>query len=114
MGDAVIRDLVVRVRKNIRTVDVFARYGGEEFALILPETDRGGAEVLAQRIRSAINAKPFEFASNTIFYTISMGITVYKSDHQIKKDLLIDQADAAMYAAKRGGKNRISVSAASL
>jgi two-component system cell cycle response regulator len=114
VGDAVIRDLVVRVRKNIRTVDVFARYGGEEFALILPETDRVGAEVLAQRIRSAINAKPFEYVSNTIFYTVSMGITVYKSEHKIKKDLLIDQADAAMYAAKRGGKNRISVSAASL
>jgi diguanylate cyclase (GGDEF)-like protein len=114
VGDAVIRDLVDRVRKNIRTIDVFARYGGEEFALILPETDRVGAEVLAQRIQSAITAKPFEYASNTIFYTVSMGITVHKSGRQTKKDLLIDQADAAMYAAKRGGKNRISVSATSL
>jgi diguanylate cyclase (GGDEF)-like protein len=84
------------------------------FGLFVPVTVRVGGVVLAQRIRSAINAKPFEYVSNTIFYTVSMGITVYKSEHKIKKDLLIDQADAAMYAAKRGGKNRISVSATSL
>jgi diguanylate cyclase (GGDEF)-like protein len=114
VGDAVIRDLVARVRQNIRTVDVFARYGGEEFALILPETDHTGAEVLAQRIRGAINAKPFEYTSTTIFYTVSMGIAIYKGKRQIKKDLLIDQADAAMYAAKRAGKNRITVSATSI
>jgi two-component system, cell cycle response regulator len=112
VGDAILKDLVIRVMENIRTVDVFARYGGEEFALVLPETDRVGAEVLAHRIRNAINGKPFEYASHTIFYTVSMGITVYSANQPIKKDLLIDQADAAMYAAKRAGKNRISTSAA--
>jgi diguanylate cyclase (GGDEF)-like protein len=113
VGDAVLKDLVARVTENIRTVDVFARYGGEEFALILPETDRQGAEVLAQRVRSAIMARPFVYAQYTIFYTVSMGIAVYKAEIALKKDLLIDQADAAMYAAKRAGKNRISISAAS-
>jgi two-component system cell cycle response regulator len=114
VGDAVLKDLVARVTENIRTVDVFARYGGEEFALILPETDRLGAEVLAQRILNAVSSKPFEYATSTIFYTISVGITVYRSEKPVKKDLLIDQADAAMYAAKRAGKNRISTSAAIL
>jgi diguanylate cyclase (GGDEF)-like protein len=114
VGDAVLKDLVSRVIENIRTVDVFARYGGEEFALILPETDRNGAEVLTQRIRNAIMGHPFTYAQQSIYYTISMGVTIYQSTSAIKKDLLIDQADAAMYAAKRAGKNRISLSAASL
>lgn len=113
VGDAVLKDLVARVIENIRTVDVFARYGGEEFTLILPETDGNGAEVLAQRIRSAVMDRPFVYAQHTIYYTVSMGVTIFKSSASVKKDLLIDQADAAMYAAKRAGKNRISISAAS-
>ncbi|MBN2037809.1 MAG: diguanylate cyclase [Chitinispirillaceae bacterium] len=112
VGDAVLKNLVARVSENIRTVDVFARYGGEEFGLILPETDRIGAEVLAGRIREAVTKEPFTYLQHTIFYTISMGITVYKADQPVKKDLLIDQADTAMYASKRAGKNRVSTSAA--
>ena len=114
VGDAVLKDLVRRVGENVRTADVFARYGGEEFGLILPETDLAGAEVLAQRIRKAIGSKPFAYAQHSIGYTVSMGMTIFNTKQPVKKDLLIDQADTAMYAAKRGGKNRVSVSAACL
>jgi diguanylate cyclase (GGDEF)-like protein len=114
VGDAVLKDLVCRVAENIRTADVFARYGGEEFGLILPETDLAGAEVLAQRVRKAIIAKPFTYAQHLIHYTVSMGLTLFNAKRPVKKDLLIDQADTAMYAAKRSGKNRVSLSAACL
>jgi diguanylate cyclase (GGDEF)-like protein len=110
-GDAVLKDLVMRVLENIRTVDRFSRYGGEEFALILPETDSKGAEVVAQRIKKAIVSKPFLYGKNAIPYTVSMGIAVYDAKRPVKKHVLINQADAAMYSAKRDGKNRISLCA---
>lgn len=112
VGDAVIRDLVRRVRESIRSVDLFARYGGEEFGLILPDTDRRGAEILARRILEAVHVKPFVYGQNAVPYTVSMGISIFDTRRAVKKDVLIDQADAAMYASKRGGKNRVSVSEA--
>jgi diguanylate cyclase (GGDEF)-like protein len=114
VGDAVLKDLVVRVLENIRTVDVFSRYGGEEFGLVLPETDQAGAEVLAQRIKNAINARAFTYAQHRIAYTASMGIAVYNGQKPEKKDALIARADSAMYVSKRGGKNRISLGAATV
>lgn len=114
VGDAVLKDLVGRVSENIRTVDIFSRYGGEEFGLVLPETDQGGAEVLAQRIKNAINAKPFTYAQHEIAYTASMGLVVYDGRKPEKKDALIARADSAMYVSKRGGKNRISIGAATV
>ena len=112
VGDAVLKDLVRRVSESIRTIDVFARYGGEEFTLILPDTDAAGAEVVAQRIGSAIQARAFEYAQHTILYTVSMGISVFQSAKAVKKDALIEAADTAMYDSKRAGKNRISVRSA--
>jgi diguanylate cyclase (GGDEF)-like protein len=114
VGDAVLKDLVRRISEKIRISDVLARYGGEEFSLILPETDRTGAEVLAERVRKAFTEKPFAYAQHSIFYTVSIGLTIYNARTPVKKDLLIDQADAAMYEAKHGGKNRVAVSTACL
>jgi two-component system, cell cycle response regulator len=110
-GDAVLKDLVKRVSENIRTVDEFSRYGGEEFAIILPETGSRGAEVVARRIKKSIVSKPLLYKRSAIPYTVSMGITVYDAKHPVKKNVLINQADAAMYSAKRDGKNRISLCA---
>jgi len=110
-GDAVLKDLAKRVSENIRTVDEFSRYGGEEFALILPETGSKGAEVVARRIKKAIVSNPFLYRRNAISYTVSMGIAVYDAKRPVKKHVLINQADAAMYSAKRDGKNRISLCA---
>lgn len=109
VGDAVLKDLATRVLENIRTVDAFSRYGGEEFAIILPETDSRGAEVVAQRIKNAITSKPFLYARHAITYTVSMGIASYDAKRPVKKHVFINQADAAMYTAKREGKNRISI-----
>jgi diguanylate cyclase (GGDEF)-like protein len=114
VGDEVLKDLVNRVLENIRTVDDFSRYGGEEFAIVLPETGSRGAEVVAQRIKNAITSKPFLYARNAISYTVSMGIASYDAKRPVKKHVFINQADAAMYTAKREGKNRISLCTTSI
>lgn len=114
VGDAVLKNLVQRVLENIRTIDIFARYGGEEFGIILPETAIKGAEILAGRIKDAITAKPFEYAQHSIHYTTSIGLSVFNPERPVKKDVLVDQADTAMYSSKRGGKNRITISSACL
>ncbi len=114
VGDTVLKDIVCRIRDNIRTIDAFARYGGEEFGIILPDTGRVGAEVLARRITSAISSKPLVCAQHTIRYTASLGIAFYLADQPVTKDELIANADAAMYASKRAGKNRYTLHQASI
>ncbi len=110
VGDAVIRDLVARVLNMIRRADTFARYGGDEFALILPETGPEGAKILAQRICREIAATPFLFSQTSIPYSVSIGLSIYDGKHPRVKDLLIGDADRAMYLSKAGGKSRITVS----
>jgi two-component system cell cycle response regulator len=109
IGDAVIIDLTKRVKEIIRISDLFARYGGEEFGLILSDTDQKGAEILAQRLLTAISSKPFSFSNNQIYYTVSLGLVVYNGNAPVYKDALISAADKALYGSKRNGKNRVMI-----
>ncbi|MDO5577579.1 MAG: GGDEF domain-containing protein, partial [Fibrobacter sp.] len=77
IGDAVIIDLTQRISKIIRTGDVLARYGGEEFGLILPESNKDGANTLAMRILETISSKPLQVSQKTISYSISIGLATY-------------------------------------
>lgn len=110
VGDAVLRDLVGRVQAMIRRADTFARYGGEEFALILPDTGPEGARILAQRICREISGVPFALAQAKIPYSVSIGLSMYEGNRPRLKDLLVGDADKAMYASKAAGKSRITVS----
>jgi diguanylate cyclase (GGDEF)-like protein len=94
--------------KDMREVDTAARYGGEEFVLILPETNGQGAAQVAHRIRRAVEQAKFFAGSPRIVerLTISIGISVYDSDAQYKRDL-IEASDAALYAAKSAGRNQV-------
>jgi diguanylate cyclase (GGDEF)-like protein len=85
-----------------------ARYGGEEFVIILPETTEAGAVFVAQRLRRAVDqAKFFAGSPHSVQHlTISIGVAVYDTDAQFKRDL-IEFADAALYAAKHNGRNRV-------
>ena len=107
VGDAVIKDLTVRIGSMIRRGDTFARQGGEEFSLILPDTCLGGAKVLAQRVCARINSAPFVFAQTSVPYSISLGLTSYSGKSPRSKDALIGEADEALYRSKKSGKNRI-------
>lgn len=106
-GDAILIETANRVAHEIRPqIDTLARYGGEEFALILPETDKEGAKVVAERIRSVIADTPFEteFEGETV--TISVGVSSYP-DNGVTQETLFRSADWAMFRAKSKGRNRV-------
>ena len=104
-GDRVLRRVARILRDTKRDVDVAARYGGEELALILPHTDLDGTYVIAERVREAIEAAeiPVVNGDGVLRVTASLGVAA-TTDGQ--KNELIAAADAALYAAKREGKNR--------
>ena len=105
-GDAVLRDIAGLIRDNIRASDLFGRYGGEEFMLILPETNPEDATVLAEHLRGLVMEHPMQVAQQQpLRVTISIGVAGDVGS-QLQADRLVDQADAAMYAAKSLGRNR--------
>jgi diguanylate cyclase (GGDEF)-like protein len=91
-----------------RELDTAARYGGEELAVVLPQTDAAGAAQLAERMRSAVEALrvPRVGGKGTIGVTASFGVAAAPEDG-FERTVLIAAADAALYAAKAGGKNRV-------
>lgn len=103
-GDAVLIELVARVLKVIREIDVFARFGGEEFVLLLPETDSEGGVRTAERILQTVAGRPFE-GQPELPITVSIGVAGYPQ-HGTDQETLVKAADFAMYQAKREGKNR--------
>ena len=92
-----------------RTEDTVARIGGEEFALLLPDTNRLGTAVLAERIRSAIEREQFIVGDMIVPMTASIGIASFGVDPAESIDQLLGVADNRLYLAKKGGRNRICV-----
>src|SRR3954467_10254634 len=74
-GDDVLREFSLRIRKCIRNIDLACRYGGEEFVLVMPETDKAVATMVAERLRRRIATEPFPIqqAARTVEVTISIG-----------------------------------------
>ncbi len=108
VGDQVLRDVASILMKDMREVDTVARYGGEDFVLILPETSGPGAMLVAERLRRAVEQARF-FAGSpraTEHLTISIGVAIFDLDAQFKRDL-IEASDAALYEAKRRGRNQV-------
>lgn len=106
LGDEVLRAVAHIVEGQIRRDDLVARYGGEEFVAALSDTDLSGALQVAERIRERITASPLVPGTNKV--TVSIGIAVFPV-HAASKTELLEKADAAMYEAKRLGRNRIQV-----
>jgi diguanylate cyclase (GGDEF)-like protein len=109
-GDLVLREVAAVLAASVRKIDVVARYGGEEFALVLEETDAAGGSGLAERIRSEVASRLFRSEQGNFRVTVSLGVAVYPEDAR-RKDALVDRADQALYAAKRGGRNRTVLAA---
>ena len=107
-GDEVLREVARRVQLAVRGTDVPARYGGEEFAVLLPETALQTAVEAAERIRSVVAAAPAQTRRGPVVVTLSAGAAVLTDPTHSLRQLLGD-ADAALYAAKRAGRNRVSV-----
>ncbi len=102
-GDRALMRAAAAMRESLREIDVAARYGGEEFAVLLPDTSRLGAFVVAERVRLRVEER---FARGRVPITVSGGIAVFPEDAATPADLIV-RADAGLYAAKAAGKNRI-------
>jgi diguanylate cyclase (GGDEF)-like protein len=105
-GDKVLVDLARCLNAAVRTVDFLGRIGGEEFMVIAPETDMGGAIVLAERIRTMVESSQFTYKDDVIPVRVSVGFAVVESgvvaDYEIMKHL----AAAALADAKNSGRNK--------
>jgi diguanylate cyclase (GGDEF)-like protein len=108
-GDMVLREFSICLKQEARKTDIPFRYGGEEFMLLLPNTDIGGALVVAEKIRSACEARKYGDGNNSTIITVSVGIASVKQ-HQLTDDKeLMAFADKALYRAKTEGRNRVEV-----
>ncbi|HVY46930.1 MAG TPA: diguanylate cyclase, partial [Minicystis sp.] len=103
VGDDVLRIIAERLAAALRTTDVVARYGGEEFCVLLPETLADGAGRAAERVRDAIASRPVLVADRELAVTVSIGVTSW--DAVGPPPDLLGEADAALLAAKRDGRN---------
>jgi len=111
-GDKVLRELAALLRRSVRETEIVARYGGEEFALILPQTGAEQALVAAERVRANVGAATFQAADGQpIHLTVSIGIATFPT-HGATRAKLIEQADGALYAAKRRGRNAVCLASA--
>ncbi|HZP17006.1 MAG TPA: diguanylate cyclase, partial [Terriglobales bacterium] len=108
-GDAVLVTTVQRISATLRTYDTLGRYGGEEFLIIAPGCDLALAEKMAERIRNAVSDEPVDLGDESARISMSLGVTLgtWESD----PEFLVEQADSAMYQAKRKGRNRVEIQA---
>ena len=107
-GDAVLVGVVQRISATLRTYDIVGRYGGEEFLIIAPGCDLELAEKLAERIRHAVSQEAIDLGTEDANVTLSLGVTLGTSASD--PEFLVTLADAAMYKAKRNGRNRVETS----
>jgi two-component system cell cycle response regulator len=105
-GDYVLATIAEIVTSTLRTEDLFARYGGEEFSILCRGAPLEKASVLAERLRAKIETYLFEHHGRRIQVTISVGVTTFVDNGDPANQLIAD-ADAALYHAKRTGRNRV-------
>jgi diguanylate cyclase (GGDEF)-like protein len=103
-GNEALQAVSAAIRRSLRTVDFPARYGGEEFVAILPKVDEEGMRVIGERVRQAVEAMPPLEGRRSI--TISIGGAIFPEDGTTSEDLFV-AADARLYEAKEGGRNRV-------
>ena len=106
-GDAVLRETARRMRDAIRPYDNIGRYGGEEFLLVLSNCDTVGATTIAERLLHAVRKDTIVLAEGTVSVTLSAGVAT--SGIVQDAETLVGAADAALYRAKRSGRNRVEV-----
>jgi len=108
VGDLVLREISGCIRSSLRLSDFPARYGGEEFAVVLPETDEQGAMITAEKIRQTVENRIIESGTNKLRVTISIGCVTYPTYGTTQQEI-IDCSDKALYASKKGGRNRVTI-----
>ncbi len=109
-GDEALRQVALVLKESSRGTDTVARYGGEEFCVILPETDAGSAEIIAERVRRAVEAHPVPTGAGeeSVTLTVSIGIAQMPPALSSAEDL-VRVADKALYQAKFAGRNTVRI-----
>jgi len=107
-GDAVLRSVGEIVRAGTRASDIAARYGGEELCVVLPQTAIEGAHAYAELLRKQIETLKISYEGKAIPVTASLGVAAFQSD-QADVSRIFAAADAALYSAKHGGRNRVAL-----
>ena len=105
-GDKVLKGFCDIARGLLRSIDILGRWGGEEFVALLPETNLGGAEIVAKRLRAMLEGFAFE---NGIRVTASIGVASHREDEDFAS--ILGRSDACLYKAKLGGRNQVVVDA---
>lgn len=109
VGDQVLTLVAQRLSKEKRKGDLLGRYGGEEFVMLLPKTSEKDAYQLCDRLRHAIDERPVECQDKSINVSLSIGIYAAVCEPGARFEDLLEQADVALYSAKRQGRNRVVV-----
>ena len=110
VGDAVLSGIGQRLRETLRPLDLAVRLGGEEFAVIWAQPERGGEARLGERLREVIAATPFPTAAGPLAVTVSVGVA-RALDVEEAPATVFRRADAALYEAKRAGRDRVELAA---
>lgn len=103
-GDAVLCEVAARIRRCLRAQDMIGRLGGEEFGVIFPETEGDKVLMVARRLRAALSGTPFVIDGGPLSIGVSIGVATAQGA-SCDRNVLIEQADAALYAAKRSGRD---------
>jgi two-component system, cell cycle response regulator len=106
-GDEALREIGRRLRAQLRVYDGVGRYGGEEFLMILPNCDLPNTLLRANSLREIISETPVVCSGVERTITMSMGVAVSATEEKNEVEALLSKADAALYAAKENGRNRI-------
>ena len=106
VGDRVLKELAVLLRRELRTMDFLARYGGEEFVVVLPETGGTGSRLFADRILRRVAQHNFGDTAIPVHATVSAGLATFPDDRVADDESLMKLADENLYKAKRAGRNR--------
>jgi len=111
-GDQVLQELALRLRRNLRGIDLICRYGGEEFVIVMPDTELSAARKVAERIRGEIADRAFSLRGGKMLQvTASVGISA-KNPYEDSPEALLKRADMALYKAKAQGRNQVVAPAA--
>jgi len=111
-GDECLKDVAKAMKNSLnRPSDIVARYGGEEFVVVLPGSDKNGAAIIAEKIRSNVESLQIknEGSAESDLITVSLGVYTIKPDENTTVASLISKADQALYQAKNEGRNRVVV-----
>ena len=108
-GDAVLKEAALRMKSGVRPYDTVGRYGGEEFLLVVPSSDAGGTNTVAERVRQSLEAAPIRTDAGQVWVTASLGVAISTEAEPIEPEEILRQADEALYRAKSRGRNRVEL-----